>query len=139
LKKIDELTANLNQDQKKFLYLDHLKSLIKTMDKNENHDFDEELEKLLELLKPVGEDYQRETRKPYIKQYQQIKSKARKKYGYIQKGTAYGEYMGILFPFGVAYGIIFDNLALGIGFGLLAASIVSMWVEKNAEKKGLVF
>ena len=139
IEKIDELTANLNQDQKKFLYLDHLKSLIKKIVKNDHHEFDEDLEKLMQLLKTVGEDYQRDTRKKYIKNYQQIKGKARKKYGYVQKGVAFGENMAIFFPFGVAFVIIFDNLALGIGFGLLAASIVSMLAEKNAEKKGLIY
>lgn len=133
------MTANLNEDQKKFLYLVHLKKLIKIVEKNERNDFDEDFQKLLELLTEVGKNYQRNTRKNYIKQFQSIKSKARKKYGYIQKGVAFGEYMAILFPFGVAYGIIFDNLTLGIGFGLLGASIISMLVEKNAEKKGLVF
>lgn len=133
------MTVNLNQDQKKFLYLDHLKSLIKKIVKNDNHELDEDFEKLMSLLKIVSENYQRDTRKAYIKQYQLIKSKARKKFGYVQKGVAFGEYMAIFLPFGVAYGIIFDNLALGIGLGLLAASVISLLVEKNAEKKGLTF
>ena len=56
IEKIDELTANLNQEQKKFLYLDHLKSLIKKIVKNDHNEFDEDLEKLMQLLKTVGED-----------------------------------------------------------------------------------
>ena len=73
------MTASLNEDHKNFLYLDHLNNLIIKIIKKENHEFDKDFEKLLKMLEALGENYQRDTGKGYFKQYQQIKSKARKK------------------------------------------------------------
>ena len=93
----------------------------------------------MQLLKVVSENYQRAERKKYIELFNKIKSKANKKYGFIQRGTSFALYYGIYLPIGVVFGIIYDNLALGLGLGLLAASVMSLWVEKSAEKKGLVY
>jgi len=139
IEQIDAITQHLDKDRKKFLYLDVLKRIIKALDEEKLKEIQEDLDKLMELLKNVSEDYSRQTRKEYMKQYQSIKSFLRSKYGYVQKGSFFGIYLAIFFPLGAAFGVIFNNIGLGLSLGLLATAVFSLLFEKDAEKKGLTY
>ena len=139
IEQIDEITQHLDKDRKKFLYLDVLKRMIKALDEEKRKEIQEDLDKLMELLKIVSEDYSRQTRKEYIKQYQSIKSFLRSKYGFVQKGSFFGIYLAIFTPLGIAFGIVLKNIGLGISLGLLTTVAFSLLFEKDAEKKGLTY
>jgi hypothetical protein len=139
IEQIDAITHQLDKDRKKFLHLDILKRLIKILDEEKLKEIQGDLDKLMELLKIVSEDYSRQTRKEYLKQYQSIKSFLRSKYGYVQKGSFFGIYLAIFFPLGAAFGVVFKNIGLGLSLGLLAAAAFSLLFEKDAEKKGLTY
>ena len=111
IEQIDAITQHLDKDRKKFLYLDVLKRIIKALDEEKRKEIQEDLEKLMELLKIVSEDYSRQTRKEYIKQYQSIKSFLRSKYGYVQKGSFFGIYLAIFLPLGAAFGVALKQIS----------------------------
>jgi len=139
IEQIDAITHELDKDRKKFLYLDVLKRVIKILDEEKLKEIQGDLDKLMDLLKKVSEDYNRQTRKEYIKQYQTIKSFLRSKYGYVQKGSFFGIYLAIFFPLGAAFGFLIKNYGLGLSLGLLATAVFSLLFEKDAEKKGLTY
>ena len=139
IEQIETITKDLNDDQKKFLQLGSLKRLINKLDDQKLQPLTEDLDELIELLKPVSRDYTRRNRKPYIKKLQIIKKKVKEKYGYIQKGTLFSLYFALCFSMGTAMGVVFDNIAMGTSLGLLAAAVFSLIAEKDAEKKGLLY
>ena len=139
IEQIDAITHQLDKDRKKLLHLDVLKRLIKILDEEKLKEIQEDLDKLMVLLKSVTDNYNRQTKKEYVQRYQSIKSFLRSKYGYVQKGSFFGIYLGIFFPLGAAFGVIFKNIGLGISLGLLAAAAFSLLFEKDAEKKGLTY
>lgn len=139
IEQIDAITHQMDEDRKKLLRLDVLKRLIEILDEEKLKEIQEDLDKLMALLKIVSDNYKRQTRKEYIQKYQSIKSYLRSKYSYVEKGSLFGIYLGIFFPLGTAFGVIFNNIGLGISLGLLAAAAFSLLFEKDAEKKGLTY
>jgi len=142
---LEAQVKDLNEEDRKKLKIDVLQRLIKKLEHDEHPEIEANLERLIQDVPKAAVDPH--TRKAYRKSRQAIQVKARKAFGYVEKGSlkreASGSWMGLGIALGVAMGAGMDNPGAGIGIGIAIGAGIGASKgtkdEKKAEQAGLIY
>ncbi len=145
-KELETNLRDINEEDRKGLKVDVLQRLIKKLEKDEDSDIAQDLERLIQDL--PGSPIDRMRRKACRKSLRAIQKKVKKAFGYVERGTLKDGYMGAWLAIGIALGAGIDSGAgegsgSGVGIGIIAGLLIGISVgraeEKKAERKGLVY
>ena len=135
-------TRNMNEADQTKLKIDVLERLIKKVEKDQNNEIEEDLERLIQQIPNTPIDTA--THKPFRQSLKKVQKKAKKAFGYVERGSLKGAYVGSWIAIGIAIGAGIDfgsgsGAGIGIVFGVIMGAAIGGVEEKKAERKGLIY
>lgn len=135
--------SKLTEKQQRNFLFDELERLMNKLEPFNDSEFEGKINQVFKELKIILED-SKTKKKSYYKEFNELKSLVKEKYGFVPKGSVQGQYMGLGIAIGTGIGAGFISInpafiGVGIPFGIVIGSAIGASKEKELNEQGKLY